>query len=350
MTTWRSRRTDHFGRTSLQCRLVFAIPPSRRSKATILSKGIFTQTFVVLLRETVSIESVKKKLSDFSRSQPLSAQSDWAFSGPAILLDIDEQTEGKVVLDIVSHPWPDEMRDNKQSSSIEKAFEQGHFGPFTFPGALRRATQQSWNWEEGKTATRMHQAFIRLRCSYVLDDSAQVSTELKSPNLPKNYDPYNELAFMTEVVGMLLEMSQAICYFNPGGEVLSDLELLTANAEFSVEHSLPPVEIWANMRFSEVDEDWSVMDTIGHAQLDIPDVEGCFRPQDYDAEEVENFLRDVGIYLLQNGDIIQNGETSEGPGEILWKAQRCAKPYTGPKRTTLRWFPDDKETPPAELR
>ncbi|WP_372721503.1 DUF4261 domain-containing protein [Novipirellula sp.] len=308
-----------------------------------MSKGLYTQTFVVLMREAISIESVAAVLADFSPSAAQPAAADVFTCGPSIQLEIDDQDAGKVVVDVVDQIWPDDPTTAADPSRIARAYQEGQLGPFTAPESLLRATQQSWNWEAGRTATKLHQAFIRIRCSYVLDGNAT------PPNLPENYDPYNELAFMTEVVGMLLELPEAICYFNPGGEVLSDLEVLTESAEFSVEHSLPPVELWANMRFHEFDPQWSVMDTVGHIQLDIPDMEGCFRPQDYDAEEVENFLRDVGIYLLQNGDVIKDGETSEGPGEILWVARVRESALNGPRRRVLRWFADDGEAIPKSL-
>ncbi|MFG0263429.1 MAG: hypothetical protein ACF788_13640, partial [Novipirellula sp. JB048] len=244
-----------------------------------MSKGFYTQTFVVLLREAVSIESIAEKLADFSPSAPLAAAADpWA-SGPALHLEIDEQDEGQVVVDIVNQPWPDQPSDHpREAAAIDRAYHQGQFGPFTAAGSLHRATQQAWGWEPGRTAPKLHQAFIRVRCSYMLEGG---DGGVSPPNLPNAYDPYHELAFMTEVVGMLLELPAAICYFNPGGETLYDLDMLTQCAEFSVEHSLPPIELWANMRLFEVDHQWSVLDTVGHAQLDLPDLEGCFRPQDY---------------------------------------------------------------------
>ena len=60
-------------------------------------------------------------------------------------------------------------------------------------------------------------------------------------------------------------------------------------------------------------------------------------------------MRDVGIYLLQNGDVIKDGETSEGPGDILWVARVRESALNGPRRRVLRWFADDGEAIPKSL-
>ena len=38
--------------------------------------------------------------------------------------------------------------------------------------------------------------------------------------------------------------------------------------------------------------------------LDIPDAEACFHSESFDFNQVDNFLRNISLYVLNNGDVI----------------------------------------------
>lgn len=308
-----------------------------------MPKGFFTQTAVVLLREPVGIEEIASVLHEYSPSQPAPAAEQWAVSGPAVAVTFNEEVNGKIAIDTVDHPWPDDMGDPEDDPALFSAWGTGQFGPFTHPGSLTRATEQAWAWEEGRTLPQTHRAFIRVRSSYVLGGTAE------SPLLPEEYDAYEDLVFVTEIAAKLAELPQAICYFNPNGEVLRDLEGMEQSIEFANEDDLPPHELWTNIRLFKVDDEWSLMDTVGNGQLDLPDCEACFHTESYELDQIDNFLRNCILYLIDEGDVIEDGDTSEGPGDIPWQARRCDWSLSDPPREVIRWFPQDNRPVPETL-
>jgi hypothetical protein len=195
----------------------------------------------------------------------------WFFGGPRLTIPFRREVNGYVMVDSVDRPWPDHMGDPKKAPLIFGAWSMGHFGPFAYPGGLARAGQHSWNWQLGKTIAQGHSAFLRVRSTYVFrakDDA---------PLMPEDYDPLPELEFLTRIAADLLALPQAVCYFNPNGEVLRDADALRESLNAAWWRQLPPLDAWANIRLFRSDEDWCFMDTVGNGQLDLPDLEACFR-------------------------------------------------------------------------
>ncbi|EMI52143.1 DUF4261 domain-containing protein [Rhodopirellula sallentina] len=309
-----------------------------------MAKGLFTQGIVVLLRENVSIKDIAATIDEFYPSDPVEASDDWTFLGPAVLLNMDEDGSGKIVVDVVDRPWPDEMGDPNSESETERkihdAFGLGNFGPLNSPGSLKRAGEQSWVWEDGRDVGDQVKAFVRVRSSYVLgqDDDA--------PILPDDYEPFDELALVTEIAAAVTEMPQAICYFNPNGEVLRDLTTLNESFEYAEENDFPPLDLWANVRLFRLDDGWASMDTVGNGQLDLLDVEACFHAESYDFAEVEQFLRLVTCFLEESEEPIETGDSMEGPGDVIWRVWQVDSSIGSPQRSVLRCFPQDgREVP-----
>ncbi|SMP77453.1 protein of unknown function [Neorhodopirellula lusitana] len=308
-----------------------------------MAKGLFTQGIVVLMRQGVTIQEVAACCDDFYPSEPIEASEDWTFLGPAVLMNMDEDGSGKVVVDIVDRPWPDAMGDPEQDPELYAGWGLGSFGPFTCAGSLARAQEQSWVWEAGREMSEEPVAFVRVRSSYVLgndDDDA--------PIIPEGYAPFDELALVTEIAAAITDLPQAICYFNPNGEVLRDLKTLNDSFEFAEENDFPPLDLWSNVRLFRLENEWAVMDTVGNAQLDLLDVEACFHAESYDFAEVEQFLRLVTCYLEEQEEPIESGDSMEGPGEVVWKVCVCDEGMVDPPRSVLRCFPQDGRPVPAE--
>jgi len=308
-----------------------------------MPKGIFTQSACVLLARPISREQLEEALRAFDVRGRHDAAESWAFGGPSLTLTFRPEVNGAAVVDVVDQPWPDAMGHPQESPDIFGAWTFGQFGPFTYPGNLMRAAEQSWGWEAGRTITGRHQAFIRIRTSYVLGSDG------KAKVLSPDYDPVPELMFLADAALALMQLPGALCYFNPNGEVLRDLDGVRESLDYARGAKLLPLDLWSNVRLFNVCEGWSMMDTVGNGQLDLPDVEACFA-EGYDCGEVDRFLRNVTWYLYRQGEVINDADTMDGPGGVPWQARPRDEALSPPPRRVLSWRPLDKTDVPEVLR
>jgi hypothetical protein len=314
-----------------------------------MPRGKFTQCFCVLLKETVTLDAVLEALKSFTIRGTQTRGEPWPLGASTINVEFRPEVNGIAQIDIIDERWPDSMGDPKKEPDLFAAWTGGEFGPMTYPGSLLRATQQSWGWKEGRTAPDEHAAFLRLRISYVLgagDDA---------PLFPKDWDSVAELQFLTKLVMALLPLPQALCYFNPNGEVLRDLASMQSIQELAAEGEQIPIDLWINVRIYQMDAGWEMMDTVGNGQLnavaqagaldDVRDIEALFPAKKYDYSEIDNFLRDLTQYLYETGDVIQDGHTIKGPGGVEWKAALQDDAITTPPRRAVRVSPADTPLP-----
>jgi hypothetical protein len=310
-------------------------------------KGHYTACVCVLFDQPVEIDDVIRSLRNFDlvgRSEDPDPEA-WMFGGPSVAIAYRPEVNGLVVVDAVNQPWPDNMGDPKNAAQLFGAWSMGFFGPFTFPDALSRSTQQSWVWPGGKEVAEKQTAFVRIRVGYAFGTPDDAPLQL----IPDNYNAAEELRFATNVAGALLEMSGAICYFNPSGEVLRDSSTLDDALRYADSEGIPPLDAWCNVRLANAADDWLVMDTCGNQQLDIPDIElGFKRDKGYDLTQVDGFLRNITEYLLANGEVIKDGDTMDGLG-TSWTFHKRKTGILMPPRPTLRAFPQDGNDVPAEL-
>jgi hypothetical protein len=169
------------------------------------------------------------------------------------------------------------------------------------------------------------------------------------PLFPDDYDAIGEMTFLTRAVTAVLEMPQAICYFNPGGEVIRDQHGLRSGLNHAWNHQLPPLDMWTNVRIYRADQEWSLMDTVGNGQFDVPDLEAVFENEKYEPSEIEGFLRSASLYMLRGDEEIEDGDIADGPGDVSWRAMECDDALSDPPRPTIRWIPDTINRPPDEL-
>ena len=130
-----------------------------------MAKGFFTQGVSILLDEPISLDEIESALPNFDIRARHDANDLWALSGPSLIITYRPEINGYVSIDTVDECWPDDMGDPKQEKLIFGAWAMGHFGPYAYPGSLKRATEQCWAWEPGKTIPLRHKAFIRIRRS-----------------------------------------------------------------------------------------------------------------------------------------------------------------------------------------
>lgn len=315
-----------------------------------MAKGLFTQGMCVLLRRPVSIAELEERFKDFQLVGRHESMDD-DDAPQTLVYDYRSELGGHLLVTPSSGVWPDDMGDPDESPERFVAWSLGQFGPLAFPGCLRRACEQSWAWEDGDEKVKTHTAHVRFLISYVLggDDDPETEDDEELPLIPDDYDPLDELTFITRAVTTLLESEDAICYFNPGGEVILDAGGLRRGLNHAWNHEMAPLDMWTNVRLFHADEEWALMDTVGNAQFDLPDLEAIFPSEKFEPGEIESFLRNASFFMLQSEDDVEDGDTADGPGQITWIAMECYDALSDPPRETIRWMPQDGSTPPDEL-
>jgi hypothetical protein len=304
-----------------------------------MPKGFFSQGVAILLEQSVELAELLPLLGEFGAISRRSGSGSWELGGDSLVFYFRDEVNGVVVVDVVPKPWPDNMGNPQTEAGLFGAWSMGNFGPFTYPGNLERAMQQCWSWPDAKVRAGHHQAFIRIRTSYVL--GAEPQTEC----LPPDYDARDEAVFLMRVVGALSRHPKAVCYFNPNGEILLDQINLENSVRKARVGNFVPLDALANVRMFSLDEQWLLMDTVGMAQVDLIDVEAYFPKRAYAPNDVASFLRNLSLYLLENGLVIEDGHTVEGPGNVSWRATYHDSQMLCPPRPVLRLTPADDGGP-----
>jgi len=321
-----------------------------------MAKGLFTQGMCVLLKKPVPLDVLRDKLAAFEIVGVQESVVDDA-SPETLVFNFRPEVGGHLLVTPSSETWPDHMGDPESAPDVFVAWSLGQYGPLAFPGCLERATEQSWGWEDGEHVIGQHHAHLRLLISYVLGSEEPADGESDGDGaqdddvvlIPQDYDAMEELRFLTKAVSAVLELPEAICYFNPGGEVLRDQNSLRQGLNFAWNYEVPPLDMWTNVRLFRAGDNWALMDTVGMGQLDQPDMEAVYDSSRYEAADVERFLRDASLYLIGNDETFEDGDTADGPGNISWNAIECNESLSDPPRETIRWFPDDGSDPPEDL-
>jgi hypothetical protein len=309
-----------------------------------MPKGLFTQGVAVLFKQAVTLDDIEPLLKPFKIVKRMNDFKQWELGGPTFVIEYRPEVNGLVSVDIVDQPWPDKMGDPKTEFMTFGAWSMGHFGPFAYPGNLERAKQHCYSWSQGAQVASQHQSFIRVRLSYAF------GLPEDSPVFPKDCKPVDELNFITRIVMELLRHSSALCYFNPNGEYLAELNHMEKVCEHYCKANLPPVDLWVNRRMFKFNESWMLMDTVGLRQLELDDLEVCFRTDRFKANDMAVFLGNTSLYLAGAGPVIKDGETIDGPGKVLFRAKSFQDAKAEPPRgSTLRFHPSDGTLPPPEF-
>src|SRR5687768_7744626 len=99
-------------------------------------KGLYSQSACVLLKEPVPLEGVTEALSRWSPRLHEDPSDHWAFgTRPAVILAGDPDVPRIVEVDVVPHPWPDDMGKGPGDPVFDAWVSQA-FGPFAWPGGL----------------------------------------------------------------------------------------------------------------------------------------------------------------------------------------------------------------------
>jgi hypothetical protein len=314
--------------------------------------GQFTAAVAVLFDRPVALDDLAGALSDYDivGRQDDADPAAWPHAGPSLLVAHRPDEGGHILVDAVDRPWPDGMGDPNETQQVFAAMGAGFFGPFVYPGGLNRAAQQCWAWPGGKDVPANQQAFVRLRCTYLIGAGEDAKP------FPDGYDPAEELRILLGAAAAVLRAPGAIALFNPNGEVLRDIDAVSDDLDYADDAGTPPLELVSNVRAFPAADGWLLMDTVGNAQFsrpggpDVPDVEACFPKGAFEPPAVDEFLRNVTLYLLDGAAGFADGDTIDGPGEKPWVARPRAAGVMNPPRPTVRFFPADAaDVPPILL-
>jgi hypothetical protein len=311
-------------------------------------KGFFTAGASVLLPQPLPTETITRALAPFTvrRHSPAEGEKNWISGYESWLVAFRPEVNGLVIVDQVDAPWPDSMGDPKGDAMLFGAWSTGFFGPSTWPGNLARAKQfaSAFTDKEAAGTAGRHQAFLRIRSSYVMGAEDQVKI------VPADYDARKELEFVTSVALALTRVEPNACYFNPGGETLFTARRLHDEIEHCTANDLPALPAWSQVRLFRMEDEkpWCVFDTVGMEQLDAQDHECCFIPENHSPNDIARMLRNMSLYTLQNGPVIRTGHTADGPGG-RWRAIEAKEALAPAPRPTVRWLPPSGPKPPARF-
>jgi len=303
-----------------------------------MPKGLYSQTFCLLTNGEMVISEIRSALIDGGFDvvkNKVASPTAW-ISGPSVVVSYSPEINGYAFVDVVNHAWPDAMGNPKTDFEIFGAWGLGQFGPFTYPGGLLRATQNCWSSPGAAAAAQSHSGFVRIRLGY----SAGLPT---SPCLPKGCDPLHELNYLSNLTETLLSKTNAICYFNPNGEVLAERGEFIQILNESKQQQKIPLPLWTNVRLYRVDEEFMLMDSVGNGQLDVSDVEAIFPISRYQPNEVGYYLRNLTHYSLEIRRRMKVEGPIDGPGEsnLSWMAELRDSGVVQPPRKVTRLYPQD---------
>jgi hypothetical protein len=309
-----------------------------------MPKLMYTQGLAVLLAAPVNLDALRECLSEaYTIVRETEAAEHWAVGGPSLVVEYRSDVHGYVWVDVAPHPWPDDMGNPQAEPTIFATWSTGGFGPFAFPGGLSRATQQSWRWENALAAVGRHTAFARIRTSYILGAGEGATVA------PKDCNPVDELDFITGIAQRISGLPEAICYFNPNGEVLLPANELNSLRDTNRTLGLPDLDVWCNIRMFNLEGGWRYMDTVGNGQLDMTDLEAAFPEKKFRPQDIDRFLRNASLYILRVGSAIGDGDTMSMPGGTNWQAHLFEEGLSSPPRSVVRLLPVGAKGIPGAL-
>ena len=300
---------------------------------------MFTQSLYLLTSRAIPTEELERYLRHFPLLgvTPATPENHWAVSNASWVLAYDGDPRGRILVDSVPERYPDRF-DQDGHKALFSAWSMGSLGPAIYPGGLERAGTQAWVWKKAGDAVRGHQGFLRLRLAYEPDP--------ENEGLPER-DRAAELLALSEVAYKLLEVDGVRCFFNPNGESIRPAAFVWQALDFHKAEGVLPLDLWTNVRLGKIDPEatWTLMDSVGMWQLDLPDVEVAYPSGLHSFEVVDGFIRDLTDHMVEKGDVFDDGHTVNGPGDVDWCMMRVDAARQAPPRPVLRITPPGVELP-----
>jgi hypothetical protein len=302
-------------------------------------KVLFTQQLAVLLQRPLTQEEIEELLREYSPAEyhPMQWHEDVGKASETSILYRPE-LKGACFLEVVERGWTDDLCFVNEDDLPLGEGEEEWPDAGAFPGALARALTYSSAWPEAEEVVPTHSACLRLRLGYSVpkwEDGRHVLSAR---------DPADECSWLLRVVDRILDSPASLCYFNPVAELLLEKsafrEALRRAGGVGV-----ALQALTSIRFTKVEDNWMLADTVGMAQLGLPDHEFFLNRNTHDVGECAAFPLSLAIYLLKNPGAIRGGHTADGPGGA-WRAEEPRRCLQDPPRKILRWCPIAGPLPP----
>jgi hypothetical protein len=155
--------------------------------------------------------------------------------------------------------------------------------------------------------------------------------------------PLERLYASTRVASALLGLPGALGLLTDEGRALNSRDFALKRMD-ELKGRTPPLDLWVGVRyFPMADSAGYFMDTIGMAQLGLPDLE-AYAGAHLRTDAVAGWLRNLSLYLLQHGAEIHSGETLDGPDEQPWVAKEDEATVEPPRNVVrMRKVPAELE-------
>jgi len=314
-----------------------------------MTQSFFSQCVAVLVSEAPGLAELRLILE--REGYTIQADEDvsqWPeMQGAGLTLATDFANGASCWVDICEFPWPDDLGVTEPPTLVTGAHMMGAFGPFSHPGAFERALQAPGHDAVAQEARR-HRAFVRFRVSYLIPASGD-SAEARFASA-ENGNRTWEIGWLLRAAASLRGMPTALAYFNPASELLLPMQALTDILSFAFEHKTFPVEAVCRVRGCPVDEQWSMVDSLGMAQFGLCDHEFAWSGAQPSRQEQGAFLINLLRYQIGEAAPVAGGHTTDGPQNKLWRAEEREASCMIPERKVLHWTAAGDTPEPPQLR
>lgn len=288
-----------------------------------MSKAVCTQALALLTKRVFSLEEIQKQLE--------------AGKLPCTIEEASNENRGRMLRGKLPHGGPDIAIEIVASSWPVKIEPEQDLGPFSYSGALERACQFNVNWAKATEVAGQHQSVVLVRMLHETSEASSATDVLAQ---------LMALAKVSLAIGSLPEVSG---YFCPGGEIFVPIEVLDEILQASKVAGFPPLDLFANLRLSWLDERWIIFETIGNAQLGLADFEVYADSKQHDLNEIAAWLRRWSWQHLQVENALEDRSVTQGAGEANFDVVYADDALLTPKRAVIRLIAQDEAQMPDGL-
>lgn len=245
---------------------------------------------------------------------------------------LDDQETARLVVEVLPHPWPD------------KTDWDGHpaaeFGLGTEPWGLQRSLEQCWVWDAAPSAVAGHRAVVRVR---------RETIGVKADDLDSTQEAARNVIQLIRAALNAANLPGVLAYFQPAGEVLLPIHHVAEMLEHATIAQIPPLDLWSNIRISWLTDDWSLVETIGNIQLDLPDVEIYFKHDQQETNDVAALARAVSLRMLSESSVPSIGQEFATHDGSKFSVVKPTENLLPPNRPIARLLSEDRGDLPKEL-
>lgn len=288
-----------------------------------MSKAVHTQALALLTKRVFALEEIQQHLENGKLT--CSIENSDGGKHRRVLRGKLPGGSADVVIETFDFPWP---------AKIEPELD---LGPFSYSESLERACKFNVNWAKAAEVAHDHQAVVLVR---LIEETPASS----SPT-----DVLAQLMALAKVSLAIGSLPDVAGYFCPGGEIFVPIEVLDEILQASKVAGFPPLDLFANLRLSWLDDRWIIFETIGNAQLGLPDFEVYADSQQHDLNDVAAWLRRWSWQHLQSENALNDGSIAVGPGDAGFDIVYADDALLPPQRSVVRLIAQDEAKMPDGL-